>query len=407
MATIAGMGGISGFDPAALLVIVIVAGVGIALGIVAYRRRRKLPRWLRSKRSKTRLYVIRRDLDRMAEYIGGLRESTIAVSQPFEAGRIAMAACHWSQAIEQFREAQAKASPAQLVPLLNQIGVCHYVQGKLLDALWEFAEMARLAEEQEDEPGRTAALNNVGVIRHDHGELGHALELFKEALAMARAAEDQAVTALCLGNIGNVQREKGELDSALQSHEDALAISRRIGDEQGVVSGLGNIGSVRRDKGELDKALECYAEAVETARKIGYNFGYAIELGGIGGVYRDKGELDRALKFHEDALAGARKIGFRIGAATELGNVGLILAKKGAHELAVPNLVESLTIFLTIGVIPGQLQVLLGLSRCDDSLGRERMEQLLKQARLAGEDVTETLDRVDQIRRRRPWPRIR
>ena len=390
-----------------MLVIVIVAGVGIALGAVAFRRRRKLAHWLGQKRGKTRLDVIRRDLDRMVEYIGELRESTAAVSQPFEAGRIAMAACNWSQAIERFREAQANAGPAPLVPLLNQIGVCHYVQGKLLDALWEFAETARLAEERGDESGRTAALNNVGVIRHDHGELRHALELFKEALAMARAAEDQAVTALCLGNIGNVQRERGELDAALQSHEDALAISRRAGDEQGVVTALGNIGSVRRDKGELDKALECYAEAVETARKIGYNFGYAIELGSIGGVYRDKGELDRALKFHEDALAGSRKIGFRIGAAAELGNVGLILAKKGAHELAVPSLVESLTIFLTVGAIPGQLPVLLGLSRCDDALGRERMEQLLKQARLTGEDVTETLDRVDQIRLRRPWPRIR
>jgi tetratricopeptide (TPR) repeat protein len=407
MATISGMGGTSpeGFDPAALLVIVLVAGAGVALGIMAFRRRRKIPRWLKQK-VKTRLDVIRRDLDRMAEYTGGLRESVIEVSQPFEYGRDAMAACRWSQAIERFREAQAKASPALLIPLLNQIGVCHYIQGELLDALWGFAETARLAEEQGDKPGRTAAINNVGVIRHDHGELGRALELFKEALAMARAAEDPAVTALCLNNIGNVQRERGELDGALQSHEEALAISRGIGDEQGVVSSLGNIGSVRRDKGELDKALERYAEAVEKARKIGYNFGYAIELGGIGGVYRDKGELDRALKFHEDSLAGARNIGFRIAVATELGNVGLILVKKDARELAVPKLIESLTIFLAIGVVPGQLPVLLGLSRCDDSLGRERMEQLFKQAGLKDDGVEEMFDRVDQIRRRRPRPKI-
>ncbi len=402
------MGGTSaeGLDPAALLVIVIIAGVGVALGIVAYRRRLKIPRWLRQKRSKTRLDVIRRDLDRIAEYTGDLRESAIAVSQPFESGRAAMAACQWNQAIEHFRVAQAEASPAQLVPLLNQIGTCHYVQGKLLDALWEFAETARLAEEQGDRPGRIAAINNIGVIHHDHGELGRALELLKEALATARADEDQAVTALCLGNIGNVQRERGELDAALRSHEEALAMSRRIGDEQGIVSGLGNIASIRRDKGELDKALEYYAEAVETARKTGYNLGYAIELGGIGGVYRDKGELDRGLKFHEDALAGVRKIGFRVGVAVELGNVGLILAKKGAHELALPNLAESLTIQLTIGIVPGQLPVLLGLSRCDDTLGRERMEQLLRQAGLKDDGVEDMLERVDQIRRRRPWPRI-
>jgi len=406
-ATISGMGGTpsEGFDPAALLVIVIVAGAGVALAVMAFRRRRKIPRWLRQK-VKARLDVIRRDLDRTVEYTGGLREAAIEVSQPFEAGRDAMVAYRWSHAIEHFREAQKQAGPALLVHLLNQIAVCQYVQGELLNALWGFAETARLAEEQGDRPGRIAAINNVGVIRHDHGELGLALELFKEALTLARADEDHAVTAICLNNIGNVQRERGELDAALQAHEEALAISRRIGEEQGVVSGLGNIGSVRHDKRELDKALELHAEAVEKARKIGYNFGYAIELGSIGGVYRDKGELVRALKFHEDSLAGASKIGYRLGVAAELGNVGLVLVKQNAHELAVLKLVESLNTLLEIGVVPGQLQVLLGLSKCDDSLGRERMEQLFRQAGLKGEGVDEMFDRVDQIRRRRPRPKI-
>ena len=384
-----------------MLVILLIAGVGVALGIVALRRRRKIPRWQKPEKVKKRLDVIRRDLDRMAEYVGRLPESEIAVSQPFEYGRDAMAACNWDQAIERFHEAQTKAGRAQLVPLLNQIGVCHYIQGRLGHALQEFRESIRLAEYEEDRQARASALNNIGVIRHEYGELDSALEQFKEALATAQT-ENQAVTAICLGNIGNIQREKGELSAALQSHENALAISRRIGEDEGVVSGLGNIASIHRDQGGLDKALEYYAEAVETARKIHYNFGYAIELGGIGGVYRDKGELDRALKFHEDALAGARKIGYRVAVATELGNIGLTYVKKGAHALAVPNLVESLTIFLTIGVVPGQLQDLLGLSNCDDWLGRERTKELFKQAGLTDEGTAEMFDRVDQIRRRRP-----
>jgi len=174
-----------------------------------------------------------------------------------------------------------------------------------------------------------------------------------------------------------------------------------------VVSALGNAASVRRDKGELDKALELYAEAVEKARKVGDNFGYAVELGGIGGVYRDKDDLDRALKFHEDALAGARRIGFRLGEATELGNVGLILEKKGAHGQATPNFVETLTILMLVGVSNGQSQAVLGLSRCDDALGRERLQELLKQAGASDEGAADLLDRVDQLRQRRPRPKTR
>jgi tetratricopeptide (TPR) repeat protein len=403
------MGGTAtqGFDPAALLVIVVIAGVGAALGIAALRRRKKVPRFMKLKRYRKRLDVIRRDLNRMVEYVGELGGSQPAVSQPVERGLTAMTACNWSQAIEHFHDARRMAGQPQLVPLLVQAGVCHYMQGSLGDALKEFGESARLADHEGDRLGRAAALADIGIVHHEYGDLGSALTHLDEALSIARESDNQRVVALCLGSIGNIQRDKGRLDDALKSHEGALAISRRIGDEPGVVGALGNTASVRRDKGELDKALELYAEAVDAARKVGDNFGYAMELGSIGGVYHDKGDLDRALKFHEDALAGARRIGFRLGVATELGNVGLILDKRGAHEQAVPNLSEAATILLSVGVDRGQIQVLLGLSRCDDALGQERMEELLKQAGLSDEGIAEMLERVDQIRRRRPWPIIR
>lgn len=400
------MGGTSaqGFDPAALLLIVMVAGVGAALAIAALRRRPKVPRWMKLGRARKRLDVIRRDLDRMAEYAEELRDAEPAVSQPFELGLAAMAACNWDKAIEHFQEARTRVGSGQLVPLLVQIGVCHYMQGSLVDALKEFGESSRLAEREGDKPGRAAALANIGVIHHEYGELGSALTHLNQAVAISRESGNHRVVALCLSNIGNIQRDKGQFDDALQSHEDALALSRRIKYEPGVVSGLGNAASVRRDKGELDKALELCAEAVEIARKVGDNFGYAVELGSIGGVYRDKGDLDRALKFHEDALAGARRIGFRLGEATELGNVGLILEKKGAPGQAIPNLVETLTILMLVGVSHGQNQALLGLSRCDDALGRERMQEMLKQAAVSDEGAADLLDRVDQLRLRRPRP---
>jgi tetratricopeptide (TPR) repeat protein len=396
-----------GFDPAALLVILLIVGAGAALGIAAFRRRPKVPSWLKVRRSSRRLDVIRRDLDRMTEHTGELPNSEPAVHQPFDLGLAEMAACHWDKAVGHFHEAWARASRSQLVPLTVQIGVCHYMQGSLFDALKEFRGTIDLAEREGDKQGRAAALANIGVIHHEYGELGSALTLLNEALTIGRESGDQRSVALCLGNMGNIQRDRGQLEDALKSHEDALAISRGIGDDRGVVSALGNSASVRRDRGELDKALELYAEAVETARKIGDNFGYAAELGGIGGVYRDKGDLDRALKFHEDALAGARRIGYRLGEAAELGNVGLILEKRGAHAQAVANLVETLTILMLVGVNHGQNQALLGLSRCDDALGRERMSELLKQAGVSDEGSADLMDRVDQLRLRRPRPRIR
>ena len=400
------MGGsfLEGNDPAALLLIAVAVVVtAIVVGRAAIRHRRKFPRWLKSLMARKRLDVIVRDVDRMAEYAGGLDDSKQAVWQPFEVGLAAMAGCQWDQAVGQIQGAQANAGGTQLAPLLNQLGICRYMQGRLGDALKEFQDSARLAQQREDKPGMASTLNNIGVIRRYYGELDVALKFFRDARALARESGSQATEALCLGNIGHVLRQKGELGPALKSQEEALALSRRVMDQQGVASSLGDIGSILRDRGESDRALERYAEAVEVARKTNYKLGVAIELGNIGSLYRVKGETDRALKSHEAALTLAHEIGYRLGVATELANIGLILATKRMYERAVPYLAESLAFFVTAGVADGPRQALYGLSRCDDLLGRERMREQLKKAGLSEDGIADKLDRIDQIRTRRPW----
>ena len=114
---------------------------------------------------------MRRDMDRMAEYLDGLSRSGAAVSQPFELGRAAMAKCEWEQAIGQFREAMMQARGAEIVALFNLTGVCQYTQGHLDQALADFEESARLAKQFRDVSGEAPALGNIGVIWHDTGEL--------------------------------------------------------------------------------------------------------------------------------------------------------------------------------------------------------------------------------------------
>jgi tetratricopeptide (TPR) repeat protein len=399
---------LEGNDPAALLLIAMaVVGTAIVVGIAVYRYRRKFPRWLKSLVVKKRLDVIVRDVDRLAEGGSALGDSAQAVWQPVEVGRAAMAACQWNQAVQHFKQAQARAGETQLAPLLNQQGICFYMSGRLGDALREFKDAARLSRQQGDKQGMAATLNNIGVIRRYFGQPDIALKLFHEAHAFARESGSQETVALCLGSIGHVLRQKGKLGQALKLQEEALAISRRGMDQPGVASSLGSIGSIHRDRGEFDKALERYSEAVDIARKAGYKLGVAIELGNIGSLYRVKGDSDHALKSHESALALANEIGYRLGVATELGNIGLILVTKRMYERAVPYLAESLGIFVDAGVADGPRQALYGLSRCDDLLGRERMQGLLMKAGLSDDGIADKLDRIDQIRTRRPWQRDR
>jgi len=392
-------------DVAALSVVVLVLGVVAALAISALRKRRQELRKLRPKGVRTRLDVIRRDLDRMAEYIGGLPESDPAVWQPAELGLAAMAACRWDEAIEHFRDAQEKANVAQVVPLYNQTGVCHYMRGRTDDALRDFEESVRLARRCGDEKGKAPALANTGVICHDRGELGSAFEQLGEALAIVRKSGDQRTAAPYLGNVGNIYRDRGELDTALECYEEALEISRVIGDNSGVAGGLGNIGNVHRDRGELDKALEFHENALAVSRGVGDKLGMANSLSNIGNIYCYWRDLDKALGFHEDARALVCETRHEVGMAIELGNIGLILTNKGMHEQAVSELAVSLATFLDVGAAHGPRQALFGLSECDDWLGRARMQELLKEAGLEDGSAVDILDRVDLIRTRRPRQR--
>ena len=393
-------------DVEALWVVVPILCLVVALGIAYLRNHWLEQRRLRPRGVRARPDVIRRDLDRMAEYLGGLQESDAPVWRPFELGLAAMAACQWDQAIEHFRKAQMKASGVQRVPLYIQVGVCHYIQGRPDDALGDFKKAARLAKLYGDKRGEAAALGNIGVIRHDCGELGSALKKLREALAITRKYGDQHAAAPYLANIGNIYRDKGEPDKALKFHEDALEISRGIGDKPGVASCLDNIGSTHCDKDKLGEALQHFEEALAVSRETEDRRGMASCLGKIGSIHHYRGELDEALMFYEGALALEREIGYQVGVATELGNIGLILADKGLHAQAVPTLAEALAILLALGVAHGPRQALLGLSRCDDRLGRDRMQELLKEGGLADAGIADLLDRVDQTRLKRPWQRI-
>jgi tetratricopeptide (TPR) repeat protein len=388
-------------DAAAFWVVVPVLCLVVVLAVPELRRRWLQRRRQRPRGVRTRLDVIRRDLYRAAEYLGDVR-SDPAVWPPFEHGLAAMAAYQWDYAIEHFRYAQAKASGAQLVPIYNQTGVCQYVRGRLDDALRNFEESARLAKEYGDEDGKAPALGNIGLILHDRGEFGDALKQLSEALAIARKSDDQRVAAPFLASIGNIHRDRREYDEALQYCREALAISRNSGDKSGIARCLGNIGDIHRDKDELDKALKFYEEALALSREIDDLWGTANCLGSIAAIHRYRGEIDEALVFHEDALALERKIGLQAGVATELANFGLILVSKGLYRQAVATLAESLDTLLGIGLANGPRQVLFGLSRCDDRLGRDQTQELLEESGLADGTIADFLDRIDQLRLRRP-----
>lgn len=346
--------------------------------------------------------VVRRRRGMMTEHLAGLFASKPAVREPFELGFAAMNACRWDDAIVHLKKAAAATKGLKRVALLNLIGVCHYTEGRLSDALRDFEESAKLAEKFGDKRGKARAFGNIGLIHRDGGDLDRALSYLEEALAIARATHHQWAVAIHLGYAGSIYHDKGELPKALEYYSEALTISREIGDQWVVASSLGNLGSIYHDRGELDKALQHHEQALAISRDNGDLWGVASSLGNIGSIYRDKGRLAEALMFDSRALKVAHTLGHLLGAATDLGNIGLILTDRSEHEQAVPKLAEALITLTNMGVANGPRQTLTGLAGCEDKLGRRRLVELLERTGKDDGVIADVLDRVDQTRQRRP-----
>jgi hypothetical protein len=106
--------------------------------------------------------------------------------------------------------------------------------------------------------------------------------------------------------------------------------------------------------------------------------------------------------YDNGALKVARKLGHLLGVATDLGNIGLVLTDRSEHEQAVPKLAEALITLLNMGVASGPRQTLTGLAGCEDKLGRRRLVELLESAGRDDGVIADLLDRVDQMRQKRP-----
>jgi tetratricopeptide (TPR) repeat protein len=352
--------------------------------------------------ARTSFDVMRHRRGMMTEHLGVLFAAIPAVREPFELGFAAMNACRWDEAIVHLQKAATATKGLKRVALLNLIGVCHYTEGRLSDALKDFEESARLAEKLGDKRGRARAFGNIGLICRDNGELDRALNYLEEALAMAREIGHRWSVAIHLGYAGSIYHERGELDKALEYCVEALTISREIGDQWVVASSLSNLGSIYHDQGELDRALRHHEQALAMSRDNGDLWGVASSLGNIGSIYRDKGRLAEALMYDNRALKVARTLGHLLGVATDLGNIGLILTDRSEHEQAVPKLADALITLTNMGVANGPRQTLTGLAGCEDKLGRRRLVELLESAGKNDGVIADLLDRVDLMRQRRP-----
>lgn len=185
------------------------------------------------------------------------------------------------------------------------------------------------------------------------GTLHSALNHASGALRVARDQADLRGETAALRVLGLVQQGLGRLEEAAVSLRHDLELARRIGSVEAIGGALINLGLVERDRGNLDESIACNRAAVAEFERVGHGAGRAIGYANLADVLRRALELDEAEAYARRAHDLAEEIGHAMTRADSVQILGEISLARGAFGEAAQLAEASADLFLAADAWPG------------------------------------------------------
>jgi tetratricopeptide (TPR) repeat protein len=214
--------------------------------------------------------------------------------------------------------ARAKADPASVAVMLNNLGNLHRNQNRMEQAGKEYEEALdisrRLARGDADAYLSYVAqtLNNLGILHRQESQMEEAQKAYKEALEirrrLARANPDTYLPDLAqtLNNLGNLHRNQNRTEEAQKAYEQALEIRRQLARTNPdtflpeIAGTLNNLGLLLSDQNRMEEARKDLEEALNIYRRLA-RVNPDIYLPYVGRVLGGVGRMHIAS--HEDSEA--------------------------------------------------------------------------------------------------------
>jgi len=224
----------------------------------------------------------------------------------------------------------AESSPVEGLRLANALIGFWRVRGHLAEGReW----LARLLDAfPTDGPTRERArgLRAVAVLATPQGDFAEAERLLQESLALYREIDDPNGAGRALGSLSYLSICQGHYAEGEVQAREAIDHARATGDRRLLYSNLSHLAVALHAQGQWAAARDLYEQALETARELGTPFETGHALSEIGRAECDEGRHDLARKHLAEGMTILRDLGVRPGVIESLEGLSSVAAATAA-----------------------------------------------------------------------------
>ena len=196
-------------------------------------------------------------------------------------------------------ERNGEAPTSERQALLEYLAIAQLQQGKLADAIENFAAAEQALRDMGQEPN-SMFLSNLSAALIQRKEWQRAIDTLERAQVAAEAEGAPAQRRMNIRtNLGVAYNGLGKMDLATQQFGEALAIAREHDLPRG--NQLSNYGAMLREAGRIEEALATHEEALRFYQSVGDAAGIPVALANIGETLTQLGQPERAADYFRRA----------------------------------------------------------------------------------------------------------
>ncbi len=217
---------------------------------------------------------------------------------------------------------------------LRTAGLASWTLGHFEDAIEEYLESFRIAEELHGDPETTLAglLLGLGYLGID---MDRALEWSREAIDRGRARGSTWALGFSLTIDGILHSVSGDMATAASRYDEALVIQRSLDDREGSGLSLSGLAQLASMSGDLPKATDLYRQSLAAFEAIGDRAEEARILSEMAWTHLSADDPVAARRSFLDSVQAYDDVGSVRGIGTSMIGLAAVEAVEGRPRQAV------------------------------------------------------------------------